>query len=202
MSARSALLVVDSFTDGSFAVENRSGPLTTLINNPFADKRGALSGGDTDFFISQNAILGTFTYRVAFRGEPNPNGPPHVDLLYYKNNGALDLVGIDKAVIRISSLVGLGEIKLYFNQSSDSPVYAIPSAGDLQIPLPHLPPGGAGNPVGSFTVQINALSSDSAITLDEITLIPEPGSVTLCIAGASLLAVRRRTSQARLRLPA
>ena len=197
-TASASVVVLDSFSDGSFSVSNTfSAPPVTLAPGGPAEKRGTYWRGNAgNSFMAQTAESGILNLRLALRGDPLPLNPSIFSLVYFNSNSALDLMGLSQAVIKITSFTGTGEVMLYLNGGPKPASMTISGPGDYLLPIPVLTGDAAGFPISDLTIDFLGRSADFAVTLDEITLIPEPSCSGLLLAGGLLIAKMRGRQRA------
>ncbi|MEO0017777.1 MAG: hypothetical protein RLZZ522_1060, partial [Verrucomicrobiota bacterium] len=103
------------------------------------------------------------------------------------------ILGYEAFSLTITNLVGRGEIMAYSGRSGNGIAMAITGTGEMVIPYSKLNTTTPLGDLSSLHFRLIGLSSDFSVTLDRITLVPEPGSLGLFAGGmAVLLATRRR----------
>ena len=109
-----------------------------------------------------------------------------IDLEGRRNN-----YSVKSAVIRVTSFTGPGDMRLYLNGGPGPTPITLSGPGDYLLPIPVFTGEAAGIPVTRITIDFLGRSADFAVTLDEITLIPEPSCSGLLLAGGLLVARMR-----------
>ena len=197
-SEAASVVVLDSFSDGSFAVSNvfSAPPVTLALGGPAGKRHTYWRGNTGTSYMTQTSESGILNLRLALRGDPLPLNPSIFSLVYFNSNSALDLMGLSQAVIKITSFTGTGEVMLYLNGGPKPASMTISGPGDYLLPIPVLTGDAAGFPISDLTIDFLGRSADFAVTLDEITLIPEPSCSGLLLAGGLLIAKMRGRQRA------
>lgn len=198
-NARSAGLILDSFTENSFSFVNPSSlPVLALTESDVVNLRSLNYSGPGTFFVTQSAPSGIFNFRVDLRGNPNGGIPSYLQFIYVQRNEQIDLLGTSHAYFRVSSLVGAGEVQLAMAGGFESVTIPVSATGDFLIPVPNGFDNSPLQSTGSISIRLVAKSLDFSITLDEIGLIPEPAAGSLVAAGTVLVLAKRRRGGFRL----
>ena len=188
-SASASVIVLDSFSDGSFSVSNAfSAPPITLVPGGPAEMRGTYWRGNAgNSYMTQTAESGILNLRLALRGDPLPLNPSVFSLVYFNNDSALDLIGLSHAIIRVTSFTGTGDMTLYLNGGPKPAPITLSGPGDYLLSIPVLTGDAVGFAIADLTIDFLGRSADFSVTLDEITLIPEPSCSGLLLAGGLLI---------------
>jgi hypothetical protein len=195
--AKAASVVLDSFSTGPFNLSSfGQNDITQNIQTFFTNQRGADVFGAQESYATAVPSTGTVNYRVDLRrsGVPPPGTFSVLFTLSYSNfdNSAFNLLGYDSIKVRISELVGEGEMLAYGNSGSSRAIrIPITSRGDLIYPLTYV-----SNPSGLENTRVLGFqffpkTTDFSITIDEIGLVPEPSS-TFMVAAVSVWLILRR----------
>lgn len=214
--AHATTLLVDSFDDGPFAFSHdQSAPLSQ-------QQFGSMLGGERVVTLStdrrpttvsaavvQDSSLLTFDTGTGNLGGLDEQG--ELMLIYGGENKPdrpfashplnLNLSNFDSLDVDIPNVLGVGQVTLILysglNQSSSAHV-ALQSPGTLQFPFSQMNGNGDFEDVDSVRLNFVGLSSDFAISIDQIRIVPEP-ITSLLVSTALLLVVgvpaRTRTSQ-------
>lgn len=192
-SAPAAGILLDSFTEGGFSLSvfgnsyNRSSFHAELVN----EREVSLN----QIRVS-SSILSTTEGTLSFTfSELRPNiKENNFSTLHYanNNNSAINLIGLNAAVFKITSLVGEGEVLVYGNTGPDrSTALLLTGTGSIVYPfsLANGYLGGSSNTTLGFKFIPRSLNF--SVTMSEITLIPEPSGACLLVFGAAALINRR-----------
>ena len=115
-SAESAVVVLDSFSEGAFSLKF-SGPTSqrdTLSGGLF-DDRLAGGAGVKDWGAKLNTTTGQLLYDVNLRGAPN--GDNWFELSYSSSQGLFSLGGVDGFSLNLTGLTGAGEFVAFLGSS-------------------------------------------------------------------------------------
>ena len=193
-AASASVVVLDSFSERDFAVSNVfTVPTVTFTPGGVAERRNTYwRGNATSSYMTQSADNGTLNLRLALRSDPRPIDPSIFSLVYSNNDSVLNLLGLSHAVIRVTSFTGTGDLLLYLNGGPEPTPITLSGPGDYLLPIPVFTGGAEEIPVTRLTIDFLGRSADFAVTLDEITLIPEPSCSGLLLAGGLLVTGMRR----------
>jgi hypothetical protein len=153
-------------------------------------------GNANSSFMTQSADNGTLNLRLELRSDPRPIDPSIFSLVYSNNDSVLNLLRLSHAVIRVTSFTGTGDILLYLNGGPEPAAIALSGPGDYLLPIPVSTGEAAEIPITRLNIDFLGRSADFAVTLDEITLIPEPSCSGLLLAGGLLIAKMRGRQRA------
>jgi hypothetical protein len=194
---RAASIVLDSFSAGAFDL-NDLGPNFTRqsLATPFTDRREADLFSSQESYATSNPGMGTVNFRVNLSrsGPPPPNSFSVLFTLTYSNtdNSAFSLLGYDAIIVRISELVGQGDLLVFGSfGSSNSRRIPIQGVGDIVYPLSNIAGGSGLESYSRLGFQFFPRSVDFSITFDEIKLVPEPSSSFMAAAVSVWLILRR-----------
>jgi hypothetical protein len=192
-SVGASAVVLDSFSDVNFDVSNVfTVPTVNFTPGGVAERRNTYWRGNANSsFMIQSADNGTLNLRLELRSDPRPIDPSIFSLVYSNNDSVLNLLGLSLAVIRVTSFTGTGDILLYLNGGPEPVPITLSGPGDYLLPIPVFTGEAAEIPVTRLTIDFLGRSADFAVTLDEITLIPEPSCSGLLLAGGLLVARMR-----------
>lgn len=189
-----ATLVIDSFSEGNVDLAH-SGPRSDYARFPgtFFDERFLGGPVFSAWSASVKASEGTFTFTTGLR-ELEPEQRISFILTYSRSEGAFNLLGYEGFALRVKSMTGKGDL---FIDGSDSPENTIrvpfEGPGTLFYSMENITSGVPLGELFTLTFVITPLSTDFSITLEEISLVPEPGSAGLLLAaGSALVSTRRR----------
>ena len=197
-SEAASVVVLDTFSGGDFAVSNVfSAPLISFDpGGPFETRYTFWRGNANSSYMTQTSESGILNLRLSLRGNPPVNNPSVFSLMYINSNSAIDLIGLSHAVIRVTSFTGTGDMRLYLNGGPEPAAITLSGPGDYLLPIPVLTGEAAEVPITRLTIDFLGRSADFAVTLDEITLIPEPSCSGLLLAGGLLIAKMRGRQRA------
>lgn len=192
-SADASVVVLDSFSEGGFAVSNVfDAPLISFGPGGTVETRYTFwRGTATSSYMTQTSGSGILNLRLSLRGDPPVNNPAVFSLMYINSSSAIDLIGLSHAIIRVTSFTGTGGLRLYLNGGPEPTPITLSGPGDYLLPIPVFTGEAAEIPVTRLTIDFLGRSADFAVTLDEITLIPEPSCSGLLLAGGLLVAGMR-----------
>ncbi len=185
-------VLLDSFTEGAFSLKF-SGPTSQrdTLSGVLLDHRFGLGAGVKDWGAILNTTDGNLSYSVNLRGAPN--GDNWFGLSYTSSQGLFSLAGVDGFSVNITNMVGEGELLVFFGSNPEDSVSVPTVTGQLRYPLSNITTYGSLDDLYRLEFRFIAKTADFSITLDEITLVPEPSTVALAgIAAAGLLRRRRR----------
>ncbi len=115
---------------------------------------------------------------------------------------AVDLLGYDAFRFSFSMLTGQGRVQVGVDDGgvwSGSTTIPLWNPGELLVPFADVDFGSEDISSGSyFQVSISGVSKDFAFSLDEISIVPEPGVSFLLGAAGWMLHGRRRRSSGKL----
>ena len=193
-AASASVVVLDSFSERDFAVSNVfDAPLISFEPGGIVETRyTSWRGTATSSYMTQTSESGILNLRLSLRGDPPVNNPAVFSLMYINGNSAIDLIGLSHAVIRVTSFTGTGGLRLYLNGGPEPASITLSGPGDYLLPIPVLTGEAAEIPITRLTIDFLGRSADFAVTLDEITLIPEPSCSGLLLAGGLLVTGMRR----------
>jgi hypothetical protein len=200
-TAQGAIIIVDSFTQGAFTLQHPSNRSDLHPDPSYAFKSRTAEGTLTrSWTATLNPTLGTFMYATNL--VLPPRDIDFFNLNYSAGERPLDLLGYNAFVFEISSLTGKGALQVFVDDPSNSfgPPVAINGTGGLILPFSQILPGGGLESLSSIQIRLYPQSQDFAITLDEIAIIPEPG--TLSLAAGAVWWITRRPGRRVLVLPA
>lgn len=194
-TAGAATLVVDDFTQGSFSVsESYPTMRESNLSLPVGENVSRLASGRglAYWHASSTASFGgSINYTLELRADP-PYGTNYLDIAYLRSGG-FNLSGYDAFSLTVSGLVGMGEIMAYSGGSPDGSPVPITGTGELVIPFSMMNTIAPIDRLTTLEFRLIGLTADFSVTLDQITAVPEPGSLVLLAGGmALLLATRRR----------
>ena len=193
--AKAASIALDSFNEGAFALSDL-GPdnVEQMISSPLIDRRRGSITDTGEAYASLSPPSGTLNYTVALRGSPPQSYGIFFNLNYSNSDGSnFSLLGFDSIVVNISGLVGAGEFRAFRNSSPNTSILVpITATGDLVYPLSNISGGMDLDSYGTLSFQFFPRSNDFSITLDEITLVPEPSAILLLGWGGIWMMRRRR----------
>jgi len=192
-AADASVVVLDSFSEGDFAVNNVfDAPLISFgPDGPVETRYTFWRGTATSSYMTQTSESGILNLRLSLRGDPPVNNPAVFSLVYSNRDTAIDLMGLSHAVIRVTSFTGTGELRLYLNGGPEPAPITLSGPGDYLLPIPMLTGEAEEIQIADLTIEFLGRSADFAVTLDEITLIPEPSCSGLLLAGSFLVARMR-----------
>ncbi|MDB6072324.1 MAG: hypothetical protein JWL81_3495 [Verrucomicrobiales bacterium] len=186
-------VVLDSFSVGEFALKF-DGPTAQVdvISEGFLDDRLARGAGVKDWSATLNITTNQLLYSVNLRGVPD--GANWFGLAYRSVSGPFSLLGFDSVSLKIDNVVGTGDLLVFVGETPGaSLLIPITGSGVLNYPISNIVTGYPLDAVPQLQFRFIAKTADFSISLDEITLVPEPSTVALAgIAAAGLLRRRRR----------
>ena len=192
-SADSAVMVVDSFSEGGFELKF-DGPADQrdVLLGGFLDQRLAAGSGYKDWGAVLSTATGRLLYSVNLRGAPD--GGNWFGLAYTSSAGFFSLLGAEGFSLNVTETVGAGELVVSIGETPrDNIRIPIAGPGSYFYPISNIVSGGPLDSALQVQFRFIAKTADFSITLDEITLVPEPSTVALAgIAAAGLLRRRRR----------
>ena len=188
-----AVVVLDDFSIGNFSLHRGEEAFTDLgVTNRRVGGVG---------FVPWTADLvlgsGEMTYHI-IQSRDFPNGTDWLQLDYYvgalvPSGDPLAVLGIDGFVIRISGLVGTGSLAVDLNDLLVGTVeLPISGTGDIYYPLANIAGVAGDGDVNLLQFRFITTSKDFSITIDQITLVPEPSSGLCFVVGAVCCLARRR----------
>lgn len=188
--SRAAVLILDSFTEGRIA----------LASSGESSQYATLDGADFNRRLLVGPAAGTWSLVQAPRafgsltltgGTPGPAGFFRCE--YLPRDGFADILGYDGVALRITGLQGRGEVAVIGNWDVRLPTtrFDIDSTGTLFIPIQKFDHLGSLAEVSKLTFAVYPRSTDFSVTIDQIALVPEPGSAGLLIAAGFALALSR-----------
>jgi hypothetical protein len=201
-STRAAVTVLDSFTEGPFAI-SISG-LTSAsdsITSPFAETRGAgvssrqaMAGGTVTSTL--NDSLGT----LAFNVNALPSGSGAIDLrMGYTGGGPHSLLGFTALEFDFSAVAGTGSLLVALDYSDavyGSSLFRVPlnSTGTTVFNASDITLGSGASLADFDSMQIifEANTEQFAFTLNEIRAVPEPSTILLTLSFLLTTLLRRR----------
>jgi hypothetical protein len=136
----------------------------------------------------------TFSYVLALRPGGNPLEDHSFRINYSKSSGNINLLGYNAFLINASSVVGSAMVYAYVGTGAPSldviPV-SLNGSGNVVVPFSNMAAINPTNP-SSISFLIVPQTLDFSITLNGISVIPEPSAFILSALGACVLLVRRR----------
>jgi hypothetical protein len=201
-STRAAVTVLDSFTEGPFAI-SISGLTSSSasITSPFAETRGvgvisrqAMAGGTVTSTLDDS--LGTLSFNV----DALPSGPGAIDLRFgYSGGGPYSLLGFSALEFDFSAVAGTGSllVALDYTEAVFGPtLFRMPvnSAGTTVFDVSGITLGSGASlaDFDSMQIVIEANTEQFALTLNEIRAVPEPTILTLTLPFLLTALLRRR----------
>jgi PEP-CTERM motif len=193
-----ATLIVDTFEQGNFFTDIMGG-FNQDVTLPFAVHRSHSLGGcplpGAHLATALNSALGTVTLSVSGTPAGNtPYCPLGLDLIYW-GSGPHDITSYTGFMLGFTELSGSGTLYVEVGGEEGFGIVnrlEIPGAGDFFYPLSRVYEN-TGASLDSFRVlkfTFEARTTEFSFTLDEIRLVPEPGSAALL--GLAALGVCRR----------
>jgi hypothetical protein len=202
VQATSASFVVDTFTEGGFELSHDGAPATGwLIGSPLGERRSAristrllVPGGVLESTLAEDS--GTLSFLAD--GESNLNDSALYLNLSYTEGGPFSLEGYEAFALDFAEVEGSGALIVELGGRSvygpDTLRVPITGAGTILVPFEMLnfrPNAGIDSFLAThFTFE--AGTERFAFVLDEIRVIPEPGSGLCLLVGAALLLLRRQ----------
>lgn len=197
-----AALVIDTFDEGPFHETNAQSADRVFY------QQGSMLGGFRVVRISTDRRT-TVVSSTIFTGSSvlefdtgeglwnNGLSTGRITLSWRVEEG-VDLLGYDAFRFSFSMLTGQGRVHVAVDKSGGSsgdPTVPLWNPGDLLVPFAYVDFGGEDISSGSyFQVSISGVSKDFAFSLDEISIVPEPGVGFLLGAAGWMLQGRRRRS--------
>lgn len=190
--AQAVVTVLDSFTEGSFAISIDGLTSTSAsIISPFADTRGAginsrqvMAGGTVTSTLDES--LGTLMFDVD--AIPSASGP--IDLRFgYSGGGSYSLLGFSALEFDFSTIVGTGSLLValdYTDAVFGSSLFRLQvnSTGTTVFEVSDITLGSGASltDYDSMQIIIEANTEQFAFTLNEIRAVPEPSTSLLALS--------------------
>jgi hypothetical protein len=185
---RGAVTILDSFSDGEFALSY--GPvdaIRTSLDSSVARDRLAAGNGFSNWSAVQEG--GRLAYTVDLRGLY-----PNFLLLSYDGRGSpMNLLPHDSFEITVLDVVGTGQLYVGFGQQPGfSQPLEITGPGSLNYPFANVFTSASYDRLSAIEFWFVATSTDFSITVDQIAVVPEPASAFLVLTGLGGVLLRRR----------
>lgn len=192
--SHAATVILDDFSTGPFSIGTGIGTSDgSVISSPIADTRRTWGTGANPWSSTLDDVAGVLSYSLSLP-QSAPSSDTRLAISYRSSVGNnLNLVGYDAFVIHVGSIEGTGQILAFVGAAPPLDVVpvSLSGAGEVVIPFDNMK---ATNPTSpsSVTFWIIPHNKDFSVTLDGISVIPEPSAIWLAAMGASVLLVRRR----------
>jgi hypothetical protein len=197
--AQATSLLIDSFDDGFFAFSHDQS--LGLSEQQF----GSMLGGDRIVMLSTDRRKTTVSASVlegsslllfdTGTGDSGNLASQGSVVLTYSGVLGLDLSSFDAFELDFPSLQGAGEVAIVLNSGgfgTDSTRVALQTGGTLLYPFAAVNNGHDFSDVDQISIHVIGLTTDFAVSLDEVRIVPEPSSVVL-LSGLCLLLLRTRS---------
>ena len=201
--ASASTVVIDSFTEGSFALSFPSGPSgdASSISGPIGDQRSA--GISNRNLVSGTTISSTLDTSsggsLSFNADgTNTFGVPLSLNLRYTDGGPFSLLGQSEFVLDFSSLTGTGSLIVELGRSNTPGPSTLRvdlnSAGEVVVPFSqwNIESGETISDFSALHFTFEAVSEQFSFTLNEINAVPEPSGVLLLSLGGLVSVTRRK----------
>ena len=197
-----AVVILDAFEKYEISSQALNS-IDQQVELPFSDRRsfGFMPGGvgsqwSTNKFIASDA-LGVLTYTVVGTSTVE-SFPLGMSLVYANSMQVQSLAGFSGIFLGFTGLTGVGT--LYVELGSSLGIFDVQRVnltgrGEVFYPISsiHANPGHTLEEFSVLKFTFEARTPEFSFTLDEIRLVPEPGSAAcFLVAGAAGLSVRRR----------
>ncbi|MES2466914.1 MAG: PEP-CTERM sorting domain-containing protein [Verrucomicrobiota bacterium] len=197
-----AVLVIDTFDEGPFHETNdQSAPRIFYQHGSMLGGRRlvSISTHRRTTVVSSSIVTGTSALEFDTGNGLWDNGISTGRItLTWSVNEAVELLGYDAFRFSFSMLTGQGRVNVAVDKSgggSGDTTVPLWNSGELLVPFADVDFGSEDISSGSyFQVSISGVSKDFAFSLDEISIVPEPGVGFLLGAAGWMLQGRRRRS--------
>ena len=195
-SSFGATVIFDDFTTGSYdiGITKPSSQNTSSIVASLVDTRSSVGSGAGFWSSTVDTGAGTLSYVLALRPGGNPLEDHNFRVNFSNSSGNINLLGFDAFVLNVGSVVGSAMVFAYVGTGDPSlgvvPV-SLNGSGNIVIPFSDMAEGDPMNP-SSISFLIVPQTLDFSVTLNGISVIPEPSAIVLSMLGACFFLVRRR----------
>lgn len=187
-------VVLDSFSEGSFHFQSdvdSEGRHQSAISSPLAlDTRSVYVGGNGTWSTTLDSGTGVLDYNVS---EVVSTARFFLDLDYTREaSGNWSLLGYDALVFDFTSVTGEGLLEIFVNnQDFDAMVRrSVTTPGLLVYPLEDLAASNLGS-ISGMSIRFTPQTDTFSMSLNEITVIPEPSVSVMLLALVTLVAGHR-----------
>lgn len=186
-----ASVMLDTFSEGDFLIP-QGGILSdqSSIASLLIDTRRVEGTGLGIWSASIVAGSGVLNYDVP---EYIPGGRgTFLELRYTRGSGIWSLLGYDALVFDFASVTGTGLMEVYITASNASEVVQVPvtTPGPLNYSLENMAAPSLDD-VGALTVRFYPEVDGFSVSLDQITVVPEPSVSVMLFAVLTLIIGRR-----------
>lgn len=191
--ASAATLILDSFSQGDFFLQS-GGPNfnDTAITSPLMDSRIVDGFGVGTWSVSLASSSGSLIYSVTeiLSGQ----GTTRFGMNFrYERTGAVDLLGYSAFGLDFTDVTGTGLLEVFVNNQNAGAMIPVTldSSGQLFYPFANL----AANDLSTITdisFRVIPQSNTFSFALNEVSVVPEPSTLVLCLLGAAGVFWRRR----------
>ena len=191
-TSSNAAVVLDSFTEGAFALDfDEQTSQFDVLPGTSLNERRARGEGVKDWNATLNPISGSLTYTVNLRSAPN--GDNWFNLNYSSSSGTTNLLGVDGITLNIAGMQGLGDLVVFFGDTpGNNLLIPISGPGNLTYAVSNILTGHPLDEIPQIQFRLIARTADFSVTLNEISLVPEPSTVALAGLSSAVLLRRRR----------